>query len=128
MEVTQVGLFVSQKPLDRKQLAVMQVLEKYYTPQVLKEVLIPIIAHKEKDNKEEKLSLRAIDWLVTNLSKKTPIIYKVKPPSLPERVVNIYNEYKTWLWKHRRSHFDQFRRRRRLSFELDGEQHTTTVG
>ncbi len=123
--IRQLGLFVSQKPLDRKQLPVLQMLVQYYTPEVLREVLIPIIAHTEKDGK---LSLRALDWLVTNYSKKNPIIYKVNPPGLPERVVNIYSEYKTWLWKHRRSHFDPFRRRQRLSFTLDGVEYTTTVG
>jgi len=65
---------------------------------------------------------------VTNYSKKHPIIYKVNPPGLPERVVNINSDYKTWLWKHRRSHFDPFRRRTRLRFTLDGKEYTTTVG
>ena len=120
-----VGVFTSQEPLDRKQLPVLQMLVKYYTPQVLRDMLLPIIAHSEKDGK---LSLRALDWLVTNYSKKNPIIYKVKPPGMPERVVNIYTEYKTWLWKYRRSHFDPFRRRQRLTFPLDGAEHTTTVG
>jgi len=124
MNITQVGVFTSQVPLDRKQLPVLQSLEAYYTPEVLRTMLVPIITH----TKEEKLSLRALDWLVTNYAKKTPIIYKVDAADMPERLVNVHSEYKTWLWKHRRSHFDPFRRRHRLTFTLDGELFTTTVG
>ena len=125
--ITQVGVFVSQKPLDRKQLPVLRALEKYYTPDVLRNVLVPIISHSNAP-KCDKLSLRALDWLVTNYSKKHPIIYKVKPLGMTERVINIYSEYRTWLWKHRRSRFDPFRRRQRLWFKVDGVEHTTTVG
>jgi len=128
-EVTQVGVFVSQKPLDRKQLPVLRVLEKYYTPQVLRDVLVPIISHTKSTPKSGKLSLRALDWLVTNYAKKNPIIYKVSPlGGIHERVVNIYSEYRSWLWKHRRSRFDPFRRRQRLIFEVDEREYTTTVG
>jgi hypothetical protein len=102
----------------------MQVLAKYYTSDKIKEVLLPVIAHNGKD----KLSLRALDWLVTNYSKKRPIIYKIKPVDMPEKIVNMYTEYKTWLWKYRRSHFDPFRRRDRLTFHIDGVEYTTTVG
>jgi hypothetical protein len=128
VDVTQVGVFKSQKPLDRKQLPVLQVLEKYYTPQILRDVLVPIISHAKSTPKSGKLSLRALDWLVTNYAKKNPIIYKVTLPGLHERVVNIYSEYRSWLWKHRRSRFDPFRRRQRLVFKVDGDEHTTTVG
>jgi hypothetical protein len=127
-EITQVGVFESQKPLDRKQLPVLRVLEKYYTPQVLRDVLVPIISHTKTTPKSGKLSLRALDWLVTNYAKKNPIIYKVTPHGMHERVVNIYSEYRSWLWKHRRSRFDPFRRRQRLLFKVDDVEYTTTVG
>lgn len=127
MNVTQVGIFISQKPLDRKQLPVLQSLVGFYTDDVIKNVLLPIITHS-KTSKDEKISLRALDWLVTNYSKKFPVIYKMCAEEGTERVVNIYSEYKTWLWKHRRSHFDPFRRRQRLNFTVDGEEYTTTVG
>ena len=123
--VTKVGLFRTDVPFDRKQLPVMQILAPYYTPDVLRKVLIPVIAPAGEG---VKLSLRALDWLVTNYSKKFPIVYKIKPEDMPEKLVNVYTEYKTWLWKYRRSHFDPFRRRQRISFSLDGVTYNTTVG
>lgn len=119
----QIGLFHNSEPFDRKQLPVMQVLARYYTTDRVKEVLLPVIS-----SNKDKISLRALDWLVTNYSKKKPIIYKIKPADMPEKLVNMYTEYKTWLWKYRRSHFDPFRRRHRLTFRVDGTEHTTTVG
>lgn len=119
-----IGLFHNSEPFDRKQLPVMQALAHYYTSDRVKEVLLPVISR----NGEDKLSLRALDWLVTNYSKKNPIIYKVKPADMPEKFVNMYTEYKTWLWKYRRTHFDPFRRRHRLTFRVDGVEYTTTVG
>lgn len=119
-----IGIFHNSRPFDRKQIPVMQVLATYYTPERVKEVLLPVIAQKGK----EKLSLRALDWLVTNYSKKKNIVYTVKPADMPEKLVNVYTDYKTWLWKYRRSHFDPFRRRHRITFEVDGTEYTTTVG
>jgi len=103
----------------------MQSLHTYYTEDVLRNVLVPIITNTGQPNR---LSLRALDWLVTNYAKKKPIIYKIKPPNMPERLVNIYTEYKTLLWKFRRAHFDPFRRRHRITFTLDDVQYSTTVG
>lgn len=119
-----IGLFHNTEPYNRKQRPVMEGLAQYYTTEKVKEVLLPVISHNGKD----KLSLRALDWLVTNYSKKKPIVYKVKPVDMPEKLVNMYTEYKTWLWKYRRSHFDPFRRRDRLTFRVDGVEYTTTVG
>lgn len=125
---TQIGMFTSQTPLDRKQLAVMHTLRTYYTPEILRTVLIPIIAQHRDGTPGDRLSLRALDWLATNLAKKSPIIYKWTPHDRPECVVNIYSMYRTWLWKHRRSRFDPFRRRSRLTFTVDDVEYTTTVG
>jgi hypothetical protein len=125
MPITRIGLFQSDTPFDRKQLAVMHALEAYYTEHVLRTMLVPIISSGGDSNR---LSLRALDWLVTNYAKKMPIIYKVKPDGMPERLVNIYTEYKTLLWKYRRANFDPFRRRHRITFQLDGTEYNTTVG
>lgn len=77
---------------------------------------------------QNKLSLRALDWLVTNYSKKMPIVYKATPPKLPPVLVNVHNEYKNWLHTHKRRNFDMFRRRKRIFFTFKGEEHRTTVG
>ena len=104
----------------------MRSLQAYYTEDVLRNVLVPIITNT--DNNTRRVSLRALDWLVTNYAKKRPVIYKVKPQGMPERLVNVYTEYKTLLWKFRRAHFDPFRRRHRIRFKLDGVTYSTTVG
>jgi len=120
-------MFKSQKLLDKKHIPVIESLMSFYTPEMIREVLIPLIS--SSDGKEGvHISLRALNWLVTNYAKKYPILYKVKPPGMSEKVINIHSEYKTWLWKYRRTQFDPFRRRQRLMFELDGESYTTTVG
>ena len=145
-ECFKVGMFCSHGPLDEKQRLLMTMLANYFTETRIREVLLPIISeeipsphhpntsqtsNKKREpqkSKGHRLSLRALDWLVTNYAKKTPIIFKVQKHGVPERVINIYTEYKTWLWKYRRSNFDPFRRRQRLRFKLNGTPYTTTVG
>ena len=124
MSVTQVGIFKSNKAFDRRQLPVMRRLEHYYTSERIKSVLLPMISETNKG----KLSLRALDWLVTNYAKKRPVVYKVKLPRMSEKFINVHSEYKTWLWKYKRCHFDPFRRWTPLYFDLDGETYKTTVG
>jgi hypothetical protein len=123
--VKQIGIFYSDRPFDMKELPVMKILVKYYTPSVVRNVLIPIISNT---NREKKISLRALDWLVTNYAKKHPQIRKVKPSDMPEKAESMYSEYKMWLRKYRRAHFDPFRRRNRITFILDNHTHQTTVG
>lgn len=123
--VTEIGVFRSDTPFDRKQLPVMKGLSAYYTPDVLKQVLLPIISHTGKQNR---ISLRALDWLVTNYSKKHPILYVVKADHMPGKLINMYTEYKAWLNKYRRTHFDPFRRKHKMKFTVEGVEYNTTVG
>jgi hypothetical protein len=125
-DVTEIGMFKSDKPFNMKELPMMKTLARYYTPEVVREVLVPIIS---KDSSSEKrISLRALDWLVTNYAKKYPKIRRVKPNDMPEKAESMYSEYKMWLRKYRRAHFDPFKRRERISFTIDGVEHKTTVG
>lgn len=125
MSENQIGIFCSDKPFDMKEVPVMKILAQYYTPGVARSVLIPIIS---TNTRGKKISLRALDWLVTNYAKKNPQIRKVKPNDLPEKAESMYSEYKMWLRKYRRAHFDPFRRRNRITFTLDNQTHQTTVG
>ena len=106
----------------------MKTLSKYYTPDVIRTVLVPIISKDTSSQGDRKISLRALDWLVTNYAKKYPKIRRVKPNDMPEKVESMYSEYKMWLRKYRRAHFDPFKRRERITFTLDGVEHKTTVG
>ena len=70
------------------------------------------------------LSLRALDWLVTNYAKKNNIV------SITTRsnIFNIYHGYKVSLSHYRRRHFDPFRRRARIVLCHGEERYETTVG
>jgi hypothetical protein len=73
---------------------------------------------------ESTISLRALDWLVTNYSKKNNIVCKTKNGAL----FNIYHGYKTALSHFRRRNFDPFRRRQRIILTYNDQEYETTVG
>lgn len=84
---------------------------------MLKTVLIPFCEQTSK------VSLRSLDWLVTNYSKSQNTAFEIK-----NEIFNMYQEYKTELSYHRRTNFDPFRRRLRISFSLSGKTYQTTIG
>lgn len=80
--------------------------------------IIPLVTQ------ESTISLRALDWLVTNYSKKNNIVCKTKNGAL----FNIYHGYKTALSHFRRRNFDPFRRRQRIFLTHKNKEYETTVG
>lgn len=121
-DVTYMGSFWWTGSMCPKKACRLQKIQEYFTEERLRTLLLPVIT------KEGKLSLRALDWLVTNYAKKVPIVYNVKPPECPEVVLNVYNSYKNWLWNHKRKNFDPFRRGQRIFFVVDGVSYESTVG
>ena len=85
---------------------------------VIETHLIPLVTQ------ESVISLRALDWLVTNYSKKNNIVCKTKSGAL----YNIYHGYKTALSHFRRKNFDPFRRRQRIILNFNNKTYETTVG
>ena len=91
-------------------------------------------------NGENKISLRIIDWFVTNYSKKNNIFYETyKTPTGNMtfnsdgnelfKQINIYHAYKSQLKSYSKKQFDPFCRRERITYEYrTGEQITRTVG
>ena len=83
------------------------------------DTLIPLITQ------ELGVSLRALDWFVTNFSKKTSLVL---------HGVNIHQAYKDTLSQYRRRNFDPFRRcldannAGRITFDEHGITYETTVG
>ena len=96
-----------------------------------------------------KISLRIIDWFVTNYSKKNNIIIKIKKriqiandnrisPKTKKRLdgklinLNVYLNYKSQLKAYYKRQFDPFCRRERISFPYDDKGETkkiiTTIG
>ncbi len=94
---------------------------EYYSDEKIRTLLLPIITQQDT------LSLRVLDWLVTNYAKKKNIVYKYEVDG-DMLMLNIYSEYKSWLRNYRRRNFDPFRRRSRIYFHVDDVQYQTTVG
>ena len=76
----------------------------------------------------QKISLRIIDWFVTNYSKKHNISYIISNGSKKEQFI-VYLNYKNQLKAYSKKQFDPFCRRERiLFFDHDGKEIITTVG
>ena len=74
-----------------------------------------------------KISLRVIDWFVTNYSKKYNIIFdNIDKKSK----VNVYNSYKSQLKSYSKKYFDPFCRRERIRLENENKtkEIVTTYG
>jgi len=70
------------------------------------------------------VSLRTLDWLVTNYSKKHLI--RIASPDAPAR--DLHNSYRETLELYGRPLFDPFRRGTRVHFDWAGETLDTTIG
>ncbi len=97
--------------LSQRQLSIMQRIVAFFTPTIITDILVPLV------NQESGISLRALDWLVTNYSKKHNIVCKAKNGTL----FNIYHGYKVALSHFRRRNFDPFRRRNRIEIVLNDQ-------
>jgi len=93
-------------------------------------MVIPIITGKSK------ISLRILDWFVTNYSKKNNVHYEVtdiqsksKKKELKKKNFIVYLDYKSQLKAYSKRQFDPFCRRERISFiDHDNNELITTVG
>jgi hypothetical protein len=75
------------------------------------------------------ISLRILDWLVTNYAKKHNIVYLVPDADGASKTFNMFLEYKSQLKAYSKRFFDPFCRRERLDFtDADGRTFNTTVG
>ena len=80
-------------------------------------------------NKESKISLRILDWFVTNYAKKNNIILTNTLDKKNPKNFFVYLEYKAQLKSYSKLFFDPFCRRERIIFKYnDNDQIITTVG
>jgi hypothetical protein len=79
-------------------------------------------------NGESPISLRIVDWFVTNYSKKNYVVYEI--PGARESVrFKVYNDYKLKLKSYSKKRFDPFCRWERISIPYDKEKcMETTIG
>ena len=110
------------KIISSKKDLLMQSLINFFTNRNNLDQVIPIITGKSE------ISLRILDWFVTNYSKKNNVHYQVE---LENKVKNfiVYLDYKSQLKAYSKKQFDPFCRRERISFiDHDNNELITTVG
>jgi len=112
---------------------ILQALHSDYETPYLKNTLVDVLTGPGK------VSLRSIDWFITNYSKKNNIYYLMHRdasgcPTDETRAVstqsfNVHQSYKSQLKAYSKKSFDPFCRRDRVLFTLDsGETLDTTIG
>ena len=101
----------------RRELLIVS-LQRFYSSRTDLDKLIPILQG------DGDISLRLIDWFVTNYAKRHSIGYL-----LGGQEFMVYMSYKSQLKAYSKKLFDPFCRRERIMFSLPGtEQFVTTVG
>lgn len=115
---TVIGPFEIDFTMSARQMNILMSLKKFYSSETVSTLLLPVI------NQSTPVSLRALDWLVTNYSKKHNVICKSKNNPM----FNIHQGYKTALNINKRRNFDPFRRRTRLIVHHDGGVVESTIG
>lgn len=104
----------------QNQLLLDKLLQYYDTQNNLKDIL-PII------NGTSKMSIRIIDWFVTNYSKKNYTTYTLEKDDTKARF-KVYNDYKLKLKAYSKKRFDPFCRWDRINIPYDGKYIQTTIG
>jgi len=74
------------------------------------------------------LSLRLLDFVCVNYSKKKPICLKLTMTSGHQVLWNLHQSYREWLKCWRRKNFDVFRRSKRINLTLENQKIVTTCG
>jgi len=89
---------------------------------------------------EKSVSLRSVDWFITNYSKKHNIYYKIYKDKENNytfsnddnntliKNVNVFQSYKAQLKAYSKKKFDPFCRRDRIDFEINNTTINTTIG
>ena len=78
-------------------------------------------------NQENQISLRVLDWFITNYSKKNTIYTK----DTKNKIINVYIQYKLMLKSFSKSKFDPFCRKNKILFyynENDVDYIETSIG
>jgi hypothetical protein len=101
-----------------KQELIVSSLQKFYNNLEDKQYMINLL------NGDSHISLRLIDWFVTNYSKKHSTAYILNGTEFL-----VYANYKSQLKAYSKKLFDPFCRRERISFQMPGfESVITTIG
>lgn len=125
--VMEIGIFFAYSAIPTKQVVLLEWLvsdneTSALSADFLRTHLIPRL------NRTHPVSLRLLDWLVVDYAREKGIAYRRYFPHIKQhRLVVVYSLYFEWLTRWRRRHYDVFRRRHRIYFNLDGQTYSTTV-
>ena len=95
-------------------------LEKFYLKEENINIILPII------NGESNISMRLIDYFVTNYSKKHRVTYNLED-NCTKILFNVYSSYKSQLKAYNKKYFDPFSRGNRIPFFLPNDCIITTI-
>lgn len=107
--------------MDHKMCLLLSALQNWYSQGDRMNVLMSVLG------KDSTISLRMLDWLVTNFSRKTNVHYDDKRVDNHSDTFNVFMSYKTQLRAYSKRRFDPFKRRDRILFEMGGHRLVTTV-
>lgn len=110
---------VDRSKLFPRDLSLLKILQTEYTDRIAQDVLVPLITQ------ESPVSLRVLDWCVTNWSKQHNVVCTSQ---VPGQYTNIHHSYRNMLATWKRRCFDPFRRRNRITIEVGGKEYETTLG
>jgi len=112
----------------QKQLLLNNLMEFYKNKENLNKMMSVI-------NGESKISLRIVDWFVTNYAKKNYTVYEIpkiingQPSQTETSRFKVYNDYKLKLKAYAKKNFDPFCRWERITIPYDNENYMeTTIG
>lgn len=113
----------SSKSLSTQNDLLMKNLMEFYKNKGNIDKMISII------NGETNISLRIVDWFVTNYAKKNYTVYEIPTESDGYSRFKVYNDYKLKLKAYAKKRFDPFCRWERISIPYDNEKYMeTTIG
>ena len=102
---------------------ILQNLKEFYKNKDYLKKMISIV------NGESKISLRIVDWFVTNYAKKYFTVYDIKNSNGETERFKVYNDYKLKLKAFSKKRFDPFCRWDRIQFPYDENNFVeTTIG
>ena len=106
------------KSFTQHQLKRLTSLLPFYTTDRLRSLIVPLIS------KSSQISLRCVDWLVTNYCETYRVVYRTKQG----KIVELRKLYETWLDMYGKRNLDSYRRHWRVLFNCDGQVYSTTPG
>lgn len=101
--------------MQSKQLVLLDSLRLFYAVPENANKLVKCIGCSHPENH---VSLRVVDWLVTNFAKSRNLQYDIDLPDGTQRHFNVHLSYKACLKSWSKKHFDPFARRERVFWEV----------